>query len=274
MAADDAFAAFESKWIAAHPEFGLALGFIPAAQRRSRSAFACIGFEIAHAALRIAEAQVAAGKLQWWLDEFAALAAGQARHPLTLALAADRDVSRVPLTLWREFIAAALAQRDNAPPSTLDALLADHHALYLPWARAGEQLFGDRDPAAVAGVHALSRAFRETLALPDRLADGRLVVPLDVLARHRLSRGDLAASGPARTGALRDHLESIVARMDACTATALPVLEAVTLHVDRSHCRRAARARDPLAAGARGSRRVPFSTPWAAWRAARHAQAG
>ena len=43
-------ASFEAKWTQAYPEFALALRFVRGAQRDAQSAFACLVFEIEHAA--------------------------------------------------------------------------------------------------------------------------------------------------------------------------------------------------------------------------------
>ena len=269
MAPSDAFASFETKWTTAHPEFGLALRFVDAAQRTPRSALACIGYEIEHATFRIAETQVATGKLQWWLEEFVELGAGRARHPLTQALAASAVVAQVPMQAWHALIAGALAQRESEPASTLEHVLDGYRALYRPLDQVAGMLVADAGGEATVSARALSRAFRETIALPEVLARGQLVLPLDLLARHRLSRTDLANATRERAGALRDYLGSLAARMQALDVDALPTLDAVAVHADSWRCRRAAVARDPLAAGAESFARLPFSTPWAAWRSAR-----
>ncbi len=269
MRPDDAFASFEAKWIAARPEFGIGLRFLPVALRAPRSAFACIGFEIENAAFRITEPEVATGKLQWWLDELVALGNRQGRHPLTAALAAAPAPGHVPDAIWQALIDAALAQREGTAPSTLAALLEDLERFHRPLAEAGRCLFGDAEVAALASARALSRALRDVLALPDVLAGGRLAIPLDVLARHRLARGDLAGSGAARSDAVREHLVALAARMAEIAPVRLPVLDAAAVQADRWRCRQAARAVDPLARSAEILQRVPISTAWQAWRCAR-----
>ncbi|MET0226009.1 MAG: hypothetical protein ABW187_06190, partial [Dokdonella sp.] len=63
-------ASFEAKWTAAHPELGLALKFAAERDRSARAAFACLVFELEHAAFATRDAEPAALKLQWWAEEF------------------------------------------------------------------------------------------------------------------------------------------------------------------------------------------------------------
>ncbi len=80
-------ASFEAKWTAAHPELDLALKFVAERDRSAQAAFACLVFELEHAAFATRDAEPAAIKLQWWAEEFVRAGKGEARHPLTQALA-------------------------------------------------------------------------------------------------------------------------------------------------------------------------------------------
>ena len=106
-------ASFEAKWGAAHPELGL--GFVAAAQRRAQTAFACIACEIEHAAFAIRAAEPALIKLQWWAEELARAGRGEARHPLTQALAEHPELAALPPAQWHAVVAGAFAQRDPEP---------------------------------------------------------------------------------------------------------------------------------------------------------------
>lgn len=268
--ADDApLASFEAKWTAAHPEFALALTFVPAGSRVARSAFACIGFELEHAAYGIREAQPAALKLQWWAEEFARARSGEARHPLTRALSCDTRFAAVALDEWHAAIIGAHAQRDPEPAPDTAALLRGHEALQAPLARIESTLFGPFDAAMLARVRAVSRALRESATLGEALRDGRLPMPLDVLARHRLARGDLAHDTPARRDALRDGLRGLRAFTDALETARCGALGAAIASADRWRLARAAVANDPAEALPPLLGRLPLRTTLACWRAAR-----
>jgi 15-cis-phytoene synthase len=267
-------ATFEAKWTQAHPEFGLALHFSRGEERTARSAFGCLLFELEHAAFGIREMQPAATKLQWWAEEFARTGKGEARHPLTQALGERVRAAAIPLLRWQEAIVGALAQRDPEPAADRNALLDGYARLYRPLAEVEASLFGASDAEPTARVFALTRALQETGALADALRDGRLPLPLDLLARHRLARGDLSRESAERTRALQDWLKTLAADCAglAHSKPGLSPVSAAMLATAHSRMRHAARAGEPLADLAEARRRLPLAAPWSAWQAARRSR--
>jgi 15-cis-phytoene synthase len=269
-------ASFEAKWSDAYPEFALAQRFVRD-DREAKLAFACLVFEIEHAAFGVREAQPAAIKLQWWAEELARAGTGEARHPLTRALGARVAADAIPQRLWQQAIIAALAQRDPEPAADTAALLETYAPLYAPLGAIESMLFG-ADAEAVARALALMRALRETAALPAALRDGKLPLPLDRLAQHRLSRGDLSTASPARADALRDQLRDLATRLqallarDAIAAHPLGVERAAMAAADAQRAHAAARAAEPLAALNEALGRVSIPAVWSAWRAARRSR--
>lgn len=274
-------ASFEAKWVAAHPEFGLALKFVAESERRAQSAFACLVYELEHAAFGIREAQPAAIKLQWWGEELARAAKHEARHPLTQALSDHPCFAAIPLAQWYGVIGGALAQRDPEPAADGQALLDQYAQLYAPLGVIDAQLFGG-DARTTARALSLARALRETASLSDTLRDGKLPLPLDLLARHRLARGDLAETSAARSGALSEWLRRLAGEMldllNVLEATAgvgkagPGVLRSAMIAADSKRALQAAQASDPLAAINAALARLSISVVWAAWRAARRSR--
>jgi phytoene synthase len=274
-------ASFEAKWVTAHPEFGLALKFVPEHERRAQSAFACLVYELEHAAFGIREAQPAAIKLQWWGEEFARAGKREARHPLTQALSDHPGFTTIPLAQWYAVIGGALAQRDPEPAADGPDLLGQYAQLYAPLGSIDAQLFGG-NAKTTAGALSLARALRETAALSDTLRDGKLPLPLDLLARHRLARGDLAEVSPARSDALREWLRRLAGEMlgllkiweavPAMQEARLGVLRTAMIAADSKRTLQAAHASDPLAAINAALPRLSISVVWAAWRAARRSR--
>jgi len=262
-------ASFEAKWTAAYPELALALTFVPVERRTAHGAFACIRHELEHAAYGIREAQPAALKLQWWAEEFARARSGEARHPLTRALAVDARFADVALEQWHAAVIGAHEQRDPEPASDTATLLRGYEALQAPLARIESKLFGPLDAAVLARIRAVSRALREAATLGDALRDGRLPLPLDLLARHRLARGDLAHDTPARRDALRDGLRALRAATDVLAWRDAGVPGAATASADRWRLAQAAAAADPATALPPLLGRLPLRTTLACWRAAR-----
>jgi phytoene synthase len=274
VAVDTPLASFETKWAAAHPEFELGLKFVAEREWRAQSAFACLVFELEHAAFAIREAEPATIKLQWWAEEFARAGKGGARHPLTQALAAHRGFATIPPARWYEAISGALAQRDPAPAADRAALLEGYAALYRPLAAIEAALFPAVEAAAATCVRSLVHALRETAALGDALRDGRLLLPLDLLAKHRLARGDLARASPQQVAMLREWLLALSFDFSAAAGAHMRVgaLHAAAASADRWRARMAARAVDPLATLNASFARLPLRATWAAWRAGRHSQ--
>ena len=267
-------ASFEEKWAAVYPEFGVALKFVADGRRRVHSAFACLVHELEYAAFAIREAEPAMIKLQWWAEEFTRISAGAARHPLTQALALEPAFAALPVARWHEVIVGAMAQRDPEPAADRVALLQGYAALYRPLGVIEVALFASASAEPAAQVRANARALRETAALADTLSGGRLPLPLDLLAQHRLTRGDLAHSSPQTVAVLREWLAALAAGglTTIDSDTRLGVLAAASASADRWRADMASRARDPLAALNAALARVPSRVVWAAWRAGRRSQ--
>jgi 15-cis-phytoene synthase len=268
----DALASFEAKWALAHPELPLALRFAQIPVRPLLAAFACLSLELGHAAFHIAEPDVATTKLRWWSEELSGLPSGRVRHPLTGLLAEHASRQGLAGSAWIAVMAGAFHQRESAPPSTLDELLTSYRRYYLPLAEIEAGLFKGLNACNVARAAVLSRALNEVIRVPETLARDRLPLPLDLLARHQLSRGELGQAGGRRSEALREHLETLAQAMQAADRQGLSPLLCIRLHADQLRCRRAAKAVDPLAESARGLDRLPLSSAWIGWRAARRLQ--
>jgi phytoene synthase len=265
-------ASFEAKWSEAYPEFGLALKFVRGPTRNECSAFACLVFELEHAAFGIREAEPAAIKLQWWAEEFARLGKNEARHPLTQVLAPRVQSSAVGATQWHQVVIGAILQRDTEPAAERAALLEGYARLYKPVGAIDAALFGT-NADAVAATLGLVRTIRETAALPNVMRDGTLPLPLDLLARHRLARGDLANASPARSAALREWFESLGAglfeQVAGNAARGLGVLRASMAAANARRASRAARATEPLGVIRLALAGLSAPVVWSAWRAAR-----
>lgn len=267
-------ASFEAKWVGVYPEFGVALKFIGEERRQAQSAFACLVHELEHAAFAVRDAEPAMLKLQWWAEEFTRVGSCASRHPLTQALAPEPAFARLPLARWHEVIAGAMAQRDPEPAADRAALLRGYAALYGPLGEIEAALFPSVSAQATAQMRASARALRETAALADAVRDGRLPLPLDLLARHRLARGELARNSPQQVSAVHEWLGALAPNRASSLdfGAGLGVLTAAGASADRWRAQVAARASDPLAALNVVLARVPLRAVWAAWRTGRRSR--
>jgi len=271
----EAFATFEGKWLAAHPEQAMAGLFVAPGLRLRAVAFGALVHELHSAAYRIREPQVAAAKLVWWSEELERSAHGQARHPVTQALF-DENVCAADPHLWPALAIAALNQIEAASAATFEELLAQREPFALAIADAESALFlgGAANIDANAALWTLSTLLH---ALPDVAnSEARLPVPLDLLARHGLSRASLAAASGARSALVRDQLASLRAEMQGAlgVASARTLALRVRLRVDRWLIEQASRAPDPLDCVASRSAPGRLRSLYFAWSEARAALRG
>ena len=204
-------ASFIDKWLAAEPWHRLLLVFEQSTQRDARRLLESVGYELRSAALDSSDPRVVATKLGWWADEWKWLAAGQPRHPLTLALRqiARSDVDAQAGNAWIA-AAAALAESDS------DADLAARRARWQRYTQAQAvacQVWLDSrhiDPQTHADALLVERALRLDLDL----SRGRLPVPLNMLAEAGATRSQLAAGEATAQRALAAYMDALAAALD------------------------------------------------------------
>lgn len=267
---------FVAKWVAAQPELGIALNFLPPSRRASEAAFACLSRELAHTCFAIREGDVAVAKLGWWNEELLRTQQGQQLHPLTKTLASYSDLGRIPAALWQSVIAAALRQRERDPAADFNGQIAGFEHFFRPLADIEALLFGGRDAVSIARVSALSHALREVAGVARVLENGHVALPLDGLARHRLRRDQLAVDSTERRRATSEQLLAIVSAFDelARRDTRVALVTQASLRADRARARKASRADDPVTELASQLLKLSMATTWKIWRAARRQQTG
>lgn len=248
---EDALEGYLRPWREANPQRTIAWLFLAPSERACFGALAALEAEWLKAVREVRESQVAATKLGWWREEVQHASAGQPHHPLTQALFADARARAVPTAAWVAAVDAATVALDGAPAADFEGLCA----AAAPFATAVADLetavwFGGATPSARAQrVTLLAHLTAMTRALAGEVEHGRSPLPMNLLARHGLTLGQLAADGPARRLALHDHLATLeLAQVEASALTGpLTLFRAIGLRHDRSALRRASRASgDPL----------------------------
>lgn len=266
MTPDASLDSYVADWRRRAPELEILSTFLsPVADRRSL-AWACLLQQIEEPALEPVEPAVARVKLAWWAEELARGTRGEARHPVLQALvgAAPERAAQLPLPALAEAALTLLDER--APPRGLDAWLARLDPLAEAVGACEAVLFG-ADAAAAA------QASRSDLALHILLFQARRARsdwPLDLLARHGLTRTDVAerSAHPGMAGFVRDVAQAL--RPLAAPRGRLGALRAARLGVDRWRLARLARD------GALLPERMlpgPLRALFTAWNAARRAPA-
>ena len=269
---DSAFASFERKWLEANPEQAAVLVFLRPAQRQSARAFGSLIHELTQTAFVVREAQVAAAKLSWWQQELMGAAAGNPRHPISRELFHDSRAAAIDARLWRALIDGAIAQLDASFPSSFEDLLASLSDFFGPVAAIETQLT-EGNPSQLDAIAKLWICSHLLLVAQNasHFAE-RTSMPLDLLARHGISRADLAASTPAQIAVLKDFIGqvrgTIIENRRDISSVSLGRL--VRARADRWLADRAVRADNPADYLARHARNLRWRSLWWAWQEARH----
>ena len=269
------FDSFERKWLAASPENGIVAVFLPAAQRRLASAFGCLIHELSCAAFHIHEAQVATTKLEWWRQELADAAFGNPGHPVTRALFDCAGARESDPALWPALADGALAQIDAPGAGTLSAPIEQLDPFSGAVARAESALLcgGAGNIEADAALWTLSHLLRTLPQLGD--GDAHLPLPLGLLARHELTRAELAYESPQRNMLVKDFLDELV--LEGNGALGVSAVRSLPLRVcaalDRRRIESALRVTDPLRWLAAHPHAGRWRTLWTTWLEARRARA-
>ena len=272
-----AFAAFEQKWLAAFPENNVLRVFLSPADRMLNAALGSLVFELEQTALHIAETQIAATKLNWWSEELERASTQQARHPIIQTLFADARARAIAPDFWQALVRGAAAQLGVESNADFASQIAQAQSFSLPLARIENQLFfadsvdRDSDITAAASLAACAQLLRQLAMLPQELQQGRLPLPLSLLARHQLHRENLLVASAQRTAAIRDYLNTLAAEIRAALAFD-PILNLgrrVRARLDLALIKRALRDADPLQALSRDPGTSPWRSLWSGWSAAR-----
>ncbi|MGC8733002.1 MAG: squalene/phytoene synthase family protein [Halothiobacillaceae bacterium] len=188
--------------------------FLPEQQKPAALAVLALRAELLDASTRIPEPSVAQARLDWWLAELSAAAAGTAQHPIAQALM--QHVLHLPgrLELLEEMVAGA---QDRLRHGYLEqerdfGLHAFRHEV-APWliltdpeggAGRAERDFAHAIGQALAWVRVLHQLGRDA-------ARGQVLIPRETLARHGLDVPDLLQ--PRTSEAVRAMLEKLGAQV-------------------------------------------------------------
>jgi hypothetical protein len=263
-----AFASFERKWLDANPEQAAVQIFLDPAERPLAAAFGTLIHELEYTAFAVRETQAAAAKLSWWQQELASAAAGHARHPITRELFAGTHMATIDPSSWQTLADGAMRQLDAPSATSFGDLIANVMKFFLPVASIESAVF--RIPAdetfAVANLYSCSHFL--TIAASDSLLP---IIPLEMFARHGVTRAAVEQGGPQRTALIRDFVDSL----RLAIAQNLPQARHATLarrvrgRNDLALAAKAAIASDPQRYLASRPRRPRIGDVWRAWNEAR-----
>lgn len=267
---DNTFDDYLARWRDAAPEHALAWLFLRADERTREVGLACLQQEWLKAIHEIGEAQVAAVKLGWWREEMQRAVAGEARHPLTQALFTDSRIRAVPEACWLAAVDAALLAIVARPAADCTAQRAELAPLAKAFATLEARVaFGTDASDAVASIWGIGLLTTNLRALANEVEHGRSPLPMNLLARHGLTREATGEDGAAQKAAIRDYAGELGRGLAEAAKIGAPLtlLRSVQLRGDLRALVAAATANDPMLAlhAPHGGLRDVLKT----WRAAR-----
>lgn len=272
----DALAYCNEKAAAPGSDFALTREFAPAAQRPALTALYALYMELMNIAYTVRELDMAYAKLGWWEEELKRARQDKASHPVTQAL-----TQYAPQVLDNdgvfELVQGALIHVDPQAPDDEAALLALARATGGVRGRL-EACIGQSSGDAHAPANLLgsaSQLVRWLLLLPRDLGQGRLLLPLNELARFELTRTDLRRVQPNKNrsriiqvqcGRIIDMLDDALQRLPKDARVSLRHLQ-INAALDRARCQTICKSGE--AAFKTTPKLKPVKKLYIAWRAAR-----
>ena len=170
--------------------------FLPEARRRAIIALYAFCREVDDAVDETSDAAVARLKLAWWRTEVAAIYTGKPQHPVALALAECVGPYRLAREHLEEIIDGMQMDLERNRYENFEALRLYCHRVAGAVGLLSAEIFGYTDRSTLDYAHNLGVAFQLTNIIRDVGEDarrGRIYLPLDDLARYRVSESDIIA---------------------------------------------------------------------------------
>ncbi|MGD2074675.1 MAG: presqualene diphosphate synthase HpnD [Gammaproteobacteria bacterium] len=170
--------------------------FLPDQQRSAVTALHALRRELADTVRRPTDRNLARTRLDWWRREIDQCFAGEASHPVTLALQERVERINLPAEYFHELVDGIQMDLTRNRYDSFRELALYCHRTCGVIALLSAEIFGYRDRETLKYAEELGTALRLTAILRDVREDarrGRLYVPLDELHEHRINPRDLLA---------------------------------------------------------------------------------
>lgn len=172
----------------------------PSARRESLFALYAFNHELATIGARVREPLLGEMRLQWWREAVARLAAGgDLAHPVARGLAAALAAHRLSVSHLERLIDARATDLNRGPLAERSVLFAYAEGTAAPLVALALEVLEVRGEAALAAARSAGTAWALTgilRAVPFHAAEGRIVLPADLLAEHDVDGDDLLAGRP------------------------------------------------------------------------------
>ena len=209
----------EQKLATARPDYRLALAFSPAARRAALTALFAVYLEIREIPVECRDPGVAEVKLAWWQQEIEALYAGNARHPLTQALAAHMPPLAGRKELFLDLITGTRMDIAPSTPASFEDVKRYCYRHSGALAEASALLLGATSVKTLLAARLLGNSYRLAYIVtagPQEALRGRVYFAAEDLKAHGVDRH---VHGESDTP-LRPLLQDYARRTEAMRADA------------------------------------------------------
>ena len=201
--------------------------FLPPERRRAITALYAFCREVDDAVDEPADPQVARAKLDWWRHEVARLYAGQAQHPVTIALVPAIGPFNIRQRQLGEIMDGMEMDLTQNRYPDFESLRLYCHRVAGVVGQLAASIFGYRNPKTIEYAENLGLAFQLTNIIRDVGEDARknrIYVPSDEMQRFGVSAADVLNA--QHTENFSRLIEFQVQRVENCYAEALAALPA------------------------------------------------
>ncbi|NBR29503.1 MAG: squalene synthase HpnD [Betaproteobacteria bacterium] len=168
--------------------------FLPPPRRRAITAFYAFCREVDDVVDECTDLNVARTKLAWWRSEVAAIYAGNAKHPVALALAALLPEFNIAQERLQEIIDGMEMDLTQHRYRDFEALQKYCHLVAGVVGLVSAEIFGYSNPRTLEYAENLGMAFQLTNIIRDVGEDARrdrIYIPIDELARFNVTAADI-----------------------------------------------------------------------------------
>ena len=168
--------------------------FLPPPRRRAITAFYAFCREVDDVVDECTDLNVARTKLAWWRSEVAAIYAGNAKHPVALALAALLPEFNIAQERLQEIIDGMEIDLTQHRYRDFEALQKYCHLVAGVVGLVSAEIFGYSNPRTLEYAENLGMAFQLTNIIRDVGEDARrdrIYIPIDELARFNVTAADI-----------------------------------------------------------------------------------
>ena len=184
----------QEKAAASGSSFYYAFLFLPASQRAAITAFYAFCREVDDVVDEVSDAGIAATKLAWWRTEVGRLFAGEAAHPVMLALQPHLQTYQITAMQLNAVIEGCEMDLQQNRYLDYPGLQRYCHLVAGVVGEVAARIFGQTQEQTTAYAHAMGQAFQLTNIIRDVGEDamrGRIYLPVNELQQFDVKANDI-----------------------------------------------------------------------------------